>query len=63
MFKYILENAGDIQWLALVPLVLFFLVFVGAMITTMLKNKSYIERMSNLPFEGNISQNAETKKS
>lgn len=51
MFKYILQNAGDIQWLALVPLVLFFLVFMGAMIRVMLKNKSHIERMSQLPFE------------
>ncbi len=51
MAKYILENAGDIQWLALMPLVLFFLVFVGALIMTMLKNKTYIDRMSHLPFE------------
>lgn len=53
MFKYILQNAGDIQWLALFPLILFFLVFVFAMIMTMLKNKKYIDRMANLPIEEN----------
>lgn len=61
MYKYILETAGDFNLLALIPLVLFFLVFVGVMIMTMIRNKSYIEHMSNLPFEDPISEHAEIK--
>ena len=61
MFKYILENAGDVSTMALIPLVLFFILFVGISALAMMKNKKYIERMSNLPFEDSISENAETK--
>ena len=61
MFKYILENAGDMSTMALIPLVLFFMLFVGVSALAMIKNKSYIERMSNLPFEDSLSENAETK--
>jgi len=61
MFKYILENAGDMSTMALIPLVLFFMLFVGISALAMMKNKKYIERMSHLPFEDSISENAETK--
>ncbi|MDX1409815.1 MAG: hypothetical protein R3330_16815 [Saprospiraceae bacterium] len=59
MYKYLLENAGNIQSLALIPLVVFFMVFVGAMIWTMIRNKQYIERMSRLPFEESLSDKTE----
>ena len=50
MYKYILQNEGDISGMALVPLVLFFMVFVGAMVWTMVRNRQHIEHMANLPF-------------
>ncbi len=61
MYKYILENAGDVSTMALIPLVLFFMLFVGATAWALISNKSYIERMSNLPLEDSLSENAETK--
>ena len=51
MYKYILEGEGDISLLALIPLVLFVLVFLIALIRTMIKNTSYIDRMANLPLD------------
>ncbi|MDX1477923.1 MAG: hypothetical protein R3301_09475 [Saprospiraceae bacterium] len=61
MYKYILENAGNIQVLALIPLVIFFMVFVGAMIMTMVRNRSYIERMAHLPFDESDPDKNETR--
>lgn len=61
MYKYILQNSGDISGMALIPLVLFFVIFVGVMVWTMVRNGSYIEHMSNLPFEDSLSEKPETK--
>ncbi len=51
MYKHILENAGDLSSMALVPLVLFFLIFSAALITVFMKNSRDLERMSHLPLE------------
>ena len=59
MYKYILETAGDLSLLALVPLVIFFVVFVGAMLMTVFSNKKHIEHMAHLPFEDNVTSNTE----
>ena len=61
MYKYILENAGDLSLLALIPLVLFTVVFVGAMIRTMTRNKGHIEHMAHLPLDDSNPELIETE--
>ena len=51
MFKHILANAGDINWMAIFALLTFFLLFVISAITIFRKNKNFIQRMSNLPLD------------
>jgi hypothetical protein len=59
MYKHILERAGDISGMALIPLVLFFLVFTGSLILAMLKNTRDMDRLSRLPFEDTSDENKE----
>lgn len=56
MYKHILENAGDISTMALIPLILFFLVFMGSLIMAFVRNTHDMERMSRLPFEDALSE-------
>ena len=51
MFKYIIEKAGDLDWLALGPFLLFFFFFIAVTIYALKKRSGYIEKMSNLPLE------------
>ena len=59
MYKYILENAGDISGMALIPLVLFFVVFTGSLILAILKNTKEMDKLSRLPFEDSLSESIE----
>jgi hypothetical protein len=61
MYKHILENAGDISSMALIPLLLFFLVFAGALILAMVRSTKDMERMSRLPFEDALSEHIENE--
>lgn len=54
MYKYILETAGDIDWLALIPLIIFFVFFTMTIIRVVMTKKSYIEKMEQLPLEEDI---------
>ena len=54
MYKYILENAGDINWMAIFALVTFMLIFLIGSITILKKDPAFIEKMSNLPLEDNF---------
>ncbi len=51
MFKYIFRTQEGRDILAAIPLVLFFTVFVGAVIWLFIINKKQVEEMSNLPLE------------
>ncbi len=51
MFKYILQSAGDINWLALIALVLFFAVFLLSTVWIMTRKKDYVEKVSRLPLD------------
>ena len=57
MYKHILENAGDINWMALFALITFFALFIIGIVTVFGKNKAYIEKMSNLPLEDDNASN------
>jgi hypothetical protein len=63
MFKYILERAGDINWMAISALVTFFVLFVIASVVILRRNPDYIRKMANMPLEdgtGNPIANHET---
>lgn len=62
MYKYILENAGDINWMAIFALVTFFLMFVISSLAIIGTKKSYIEKMANLPLENENSTANKTHK-
>ncbi|MEM6316058.1 MAG: hypothetical protein AAF960_00220 [Bacteroidota bacterium] len=51
MYKYILEGAGDINWMALFALVTFFWIFSVSAITIFLRKKTFIDHMAHLPLE------------
>ena len=51
MYKYILETAGNINWMALFALVTFFLVFMISLYMVFIKGKDYSKRMAHLPLE------------
>lgn len=51
MYKYILQSIENINWLAIGPLILFFLFFVLVSLSALRKKKSFIEKMGNLPLE------------
>lgn len=51
MFKYILQNAGDINWLAVMALVLFFAIFLFDSVWILTKKKDYVDRVSRLPLD------------
>lgn len=51
MFKYILQNAGDINWLAVVALVLFFAVFLFGSVWVLTRKKDFVEKISRLPLD------------
>jgi len=51
MFKYILQSAGDIDLLGLILLIAFFVFFIVISLFVLTKDKKYLNKMSNLPFE------------
>ena len=51
MYKYILDSIDQIDWLAIIPLLVFFTFFVGTIIQVIRKNKLFIEKMEKLPLE------------
>ncbi len=51
MYKYILEQAGEINWLGTVPLVLFVLFFTIVTIRVIRRDKKFINKMAQLPLE------------
>ncbi|MBK8657082.1 MAG: hypothetical protein KBG02_12010 [Haliscomenobacter sp.] len=61
MFKYILENAGNINWMAIAALITFFTIFILSAAVVLRKDKAYIQKMSMMPLEDSISQPAETE--
>lgn len=52
MAKYILESAGNINWMALFALVTFMFVFLTAVYMVLMDNKAFVQKMENLPLDG-----------
>lgn len=49
MYKYLLEAAGNINWMALFALLTFMFVFITSAILIFTKNKNVIKHMAELP--------------
>lgn len=59
MYKYILENAGNINWMAIFALLTFFLMFVISAVVVTTRRQGWINKMSNMPLEDNPSFNSD----
>jgi hypothetical protein len=51
MYKYILESAGNINWMALFALITFFSIFLISIWLVFRNSKGYISKMEQLPLE------------
>lgn len=59
MYKYILEGAGNINWMAIFALLTFFFLFTISAFVIFTKRKSWVDHMSHLPLEDNHLVNGE----
>jgi hypothetical protein len=55
MYKYILERAGDLDWMAIVPLLIFTTIFAIVIIRAITAKKDFINKMASLPLDENDS--------
>ena len=53
MYKYILEGAGSINWMAIFALLTFVWLFVVSAITIFRKSDRFIDHMAHLPLDDN----------
>ena len=51
MYKYILAEAGNINWMAIFALLTFFILFVMSAVLVLRRNGAFIEKMSRLPLD------------
>ncbi len=51
MFKYIIERAGDVNWMGIFALITFFAMFVISSFVILRSRPDYIRKMSNMPLE------------
>lgn len=51
MYKHIIKTMGDVDWMALIPLVLFISVFSITILIWALRNKTEVAEMANLPLK------------
>lgn len=54
MYKYILEQAGDINWMAVFALLTFVFIFSTSLILVFKHNKQYTDHMAHLPLEDGL---------
>ena len=59
MYKYILEGAGDINWMAIFALVTFVAIFLIGTITILRRDAGFIDKMSRMPLDDNNPQTNE----
>jgi cbb3-type cytochrome oxidase subunit 3 len=51
MYKHIIKSMGNIDWMAVAPLLLFFSLFVGVAFVWYRKSQKEVSRMAGLPLE------------
>ncbi|MCB0579842.1 MAG: hypothetical protein KDD10_11095 [Phaeodactylibacter sp.] len=59
MFKYILENAGNINWMAISALLTFMVIFMVSVALVFKHNPAYINRMASMPLDDSNPVNSE----
>ncbi|HHS95351.1 MAG TPA: hypothetical protein ENJ45_02085 [Phaeodactylibacter sp.] len=59
MFKYILEQSGNINWMAAFGLLTFFSIFLISLFAIFGSSKEYIDKMSKLPLNDSYSHKRE----
>ena len=57
MYKYILETAGNINWMALFALLTFFIVFTMSIYLAFIKSSDELKEVANLPLSDDESYN------
>lgn len=51
MAKYILEQAGNINWMAVFSLMTFMIIFITGSVLILRKNDHHIQHMAQLPLD------------
>ncbi len=51
MYKHIIKSMANVDFMAVVPLVLFLAVFVGTALVWYFKSPKAIDKMANIPLE------------
>ena len=59
MFRFVLDPAQEFGILQALTLIVFFGIFIGAIIWAIFAKKRYVNHMSNLPLEDQISKEGE----
>ncbi|MCB0570215.1 MAG: hypothetical protein KDC66_10645 [Phaeodactylibacter sp.] len=59
MFKYILESAGNINWMAISALLTFIVIFMVSAVLAFKRDPAYINKMANMPLDDSKPVNAE----
>lgn len=59
MYKYILEGAGNINWMAIFALFTFFFIFITSIVMAFGSNKAFIDKMAHMPLDDTDSAHAE----
>jgi hypothetical protein len=59
MFKYILETAGNINWMAIAALLTFVTIFLVSTMVVLRRDTAFIDRMAHLPLEDTYPQTAQ----
>ncbi len=62
MAKYILESAGNINWMALFSLITFLSVFVLAIVLVFRRSDDHIRHMASLPLDDESVSEDQTEK-
>ena len=62
MFKYILAESGNINWMALFALLTFFIMFVLTIWVVFKKSPEHIREMEQLPLSDSFTPKNEPKK-
>jgi cbb3-type cytochrome oxidase subunit 3 len=51
MYKHLLESAGNINWMAVMPLLIFVVFFIGIVVFTVKRDKHFIQKMAEMPLK------------
>jgi cbb3-type cytochrome oxidase subunit 3 len=62
MYKYILETAGNINWMALFSLITFLSVFLLAIVLVFRRSDEHIRHMASLPLDDDSVREDQTDK-